>query len=89
MIVEANIFNCENRVLQYWRNLFVFEWDSFLERKLTDHCFAIVSINSRHNARAISRKCSDFICRARIVQFVGGDDAGQPAGCERQQQNSW
>ena len=87
VIVKANIFDGEDRVLQHRRNLFVLERNSFLERKLADHRFAVVGINARDDAGTIGRKRRDFIRGARVVELVSGDDAGQPAGGERQQQD--
>ena len=66
VIVEAHVFDGENRVLHDRRNLFVFERDAFLERELSDDCLAIIGINARHQTRPVSRQCGDFAGGRRI-----------------------
>ena len=87
VIVEACVFNRENRVLHHRRNFVVFERDAFLERELTDDGLAVVGVNTSDQAGPVSRQGGDFAGRLRIIQLIRGDDAGQTAGRQGQQQH--
>ena len=87
MIVKARVLDGEDRVLHYWRNLVVLERDPFLQREFANLRLAVVGVDAGNHAGAISRQRGDFVCRARIVKFVSSDDARQPAGGQRQQQD--
>ena len=77
MIVKARVFDCEDRVLHVCRNLVVLERDSFFEGKLSDDRLAIIGIDARDDAGAVSCQGGDFARRLRIVELICRNNARQ------------
>jgi hypothetical protein len=87
VIVKARILDGEDGVFNERRNLRELERDAFFQRELADHCLAVVGVDARDDARAISRERCDFLRGARMIDLISQDDAGHAARGNRQEQH--
>src|SRR5207249_11074248 len=85
VIIESCILDGEDRVLHVCRNFVVFQRNTLFERELSNDCLTIVSINTGHDAGAISCKRGYLAGCLGIVELVSGDDPGESASRQGEQ----